>query len=632
MESPVTASTRVFLSYRREDSKHVAARIAERLDNRFKLFMDIDLVQPGMDFTSVVRKAISESDLLLAVIGPGWASVADASGRRRLDDPNDWVVAEIGDALRRDIAVVPVLVDGAKMPSREELPAPLAELANRQALTVAHESFAADCARLVSVVEALTLGRQAAGTADQGLFSDQDYAAAATAYFEEKWQPAIEHLERVLTRYPGQPHVTQRLTHARFMNRLHELDEVAALAAGEGRWRDAVKALEELTAKDPEFRNARDRLESARRRISIADLQAYIHTLAAAGQWTDLLNADGELAKLDRSAANPEGLADRARRELEEADLAAQYAAGLHELNRGNWQRAHDLLSALLAKRRGYRDADQLVAVARARLDAPHGAAPSFAQPSVAPPGPMPMPGPMPLSSFRPPGTSPPTAPQGAPVRKRASRTILLVGGICVLVLAIGLSVFSLRNLSGEALPAPPVTQPAEDTIPGPSESPSATDSGTPTTTSPEPTGIASPAEELRSHLPAEFSDDCDEFEPISEYKKGLVVAVTCKLGSGAPDWANYFQYETEDAMTKVFRSFTGPELPYGTCDKEEGESGWSVDNVHRGIVACYTSEGGDRVFVWTHEDLKILSIAGSKELSYAKLNKWWESKAGPVE
>src|SRR5918997_4612293 len=111
-------TARVFLSYRRDDSKHAAARIAERLDERFQLFMDVDAIQPGMDFTAVVASAVAESDVLVAVIGSGWLGALDSMGRRRLDDPADWVVTEIATALQRQIAIIPVLVDGAQMPTR----------------------------------------------------------------------------------------------------------------------------------------------------------------------------------------------------------------------------------------------------------------------------------------------------------------------------------------------------------------------------------------------------------------------------------------------------------------------------------------------------------------------------------
>lgn len=80
------------------------------------------------------------------------------SGGRRIDQPGDWVAEEIGIALRRGTAIIPVLVDGARMPNRDELPPALADLANRQAMRIAHESFAADSARLIQTIEGPTVG------------------------------------------------------------------------------------------------------------------------------------------------------------------------------------------------------------------------------------------------------------------------------------------------------------------------------------------------------------------------------------------------------------------------------------------------------------------------------------------
>ena len=152
-------TARVFLSYRREDSRHVAARIGERLDARFHLFMDVDAIQPGMDFAAVMASAVGQSDVLVAVIGDGWLNAADRYGQRRLEDPSDFVVTEINTALQRRITIIPVLVDGARMPSRAELPPVLADLSTRHALSVSHETFAADMARLVAAIDSVTAGQ-----------------------------------------------------------------------------------------------------------------------------------------------------------------------------------------------------------------------------------------------------------------------------------------------------------------------------------------------------------------------------------------------------------------------------------------------------------------------------------------
>lgn len=153
-------NTRVFVSYRRDDSKHAAGRLAERLDERFTLFMDVDRIRPGSDFTTAIREAVDEADVLIAVIGPQWLTIRANDGGRRIDQPDDWVAVEIGTALRRGTRVIPVLVDGAQMPRRNDLPAALADMANRQPMKIAHETFAADSAELIETIEGLVRNKR----------------------------------------------------------------------------------------------------------------------------------------------------------------------------------------------------------------------------------------------------------------------------------------------------------------------------------------------------------------------------------------------------------------------------------------------------------------------------------------
>ena len=149
-------TTAVFVSYRRDDSKHAAGRLAERLREHFTLFMDVDSVPPGSDFVSALGEAVDRADVVVAVIGPSWLSARDESGARRIDHPDDWVAAEISAALNRGIPVIPVLVDGARMPGRTELPPSLYGFADRQAISMTHESFSSDCTRLEEVLHTLT--------------------------------------------------------------------------------------------------------------------------------------------------------------------------------------------------------------------------------------------------------------------------------------------------------------------------------------------------------------------------------------------------------------------------------------------------------------------------------------------
>jgi hypothetical protein len=146
----------VFLSYRRQESSHLAGRLSDRLADRFgedQVFMDVDTIEPGVDFAEEISRAVATCKVLLAIIGPNWLAVTDERGRRRLDDPDDIVRLEIEAALSRDVRVIPILVEGAVMPGRQDLPESLAGLARRNALVIRHESFRSDAGRLVTAIE-----------------------------------------------------------------------------------------------------------------------------------------------------------------------------------------------------------------------------------------------------------------------------------------------------------------------------------------------------------------------------------------------------------------------------------------------------------------------------------------------
>jgi hypothetical protein len=133
--------------------------------------MDVDSIAPGSDFGEAIERAVNECAVLLALIGPTWVSAVDAHGRRRLDDPDDLVVLELQAALDRATPVIPVLVDGAKAPAREDLPRTLGALARRQALRIDNDTFRADCAVLLRhvariVAEAKTEFSDLAGRSD----------------------------------------------------------------------------------------------------------------------------------------------------------------------------------------------------------------------------------------------------------------------------------------------------------------------------------------------------------------------------------------------------------------------------------------------------------------------------------
>lgn len=154
-ESASAARAKIFISYRREDCAGHAGRLYDRLCARFgaaQIFMDIDSIEPGEDFVEVIDKTVGSCNVLLAVIGQEWLA-SSTGGKPRLHNPDDFVRLEIATALRREIRVIPVLVQGAPMPSLQELPDDLKRLVRRNALDVDDLHWHAGIDRLVSTIE-----------------------------------------------------------------------------------------------------------------------------------------------------------------------------------------------------------------------------------------------------------------------------------------------------------------------------------------------------------------------------------------------------------------------------------------------------------------------------------------------
>jgi hypothetical protein len=127
----------VFISYRRRDTSGYAAWIYERLAKAcgaHRIFIDVDSLPLGVDFGDRLELALAGAEIALILIGPRWLDATDEDGRRRLEDPNDFVRVEVAAALRSKCRVVPVLVDGAGMPKEDHLPTELLALTRRQAL------------------------------------------------------------------------------------------------------------------------------------------------------------------------------------------------------------------------------------------------------------------------------------------------------------------------------------------------------------------------------------------------------------------------------------------------------------------------------------------------------------------
>jgi hypothetical protein len=187
-ESTGSVPLRIFMSYRRADTDWAAVSLFDRLADQFgrdKIFKDVDSIDLGEDFVEAITTAVGSSDALLALIGNQWLTVTDQNGRRRLDNSGDFVRLEIEAALTRGVRVIPILVDGARMPREDQLPESLAPLVRRQALELNPSRFGSDFQRLLPV-----LNRAISAAQQQRRRQAEEVAA------RRRWQ--IEQLQRQL--------------------------------------------------------------------------------------------------------------------------------------------------------------------------------------------------------------------------------------------------------------------------------------------------------------------------------------------------------------------------------------------------------------------------------------------------
>ena len=208
--------SRVFISYRRADSAPSATKLYRHLGMRFGkdlVFQDLDDIKPGADFRETIRQELATCQVFLILIGPRW--LIDAQGRRRLDDPHDVLRMEVAEALTREATVLPVLVGGAGMPSRDELPEPLKPLSQRQAMSLSDAECVPDIDALIGRLREIILPRAEDIPLPQ---AERELNEMQLRYFEllegnsaadalELAQKTQAYLDRVLPLYPQDPNL-----------------------------------------------------------------------------------------------------------------------------------------------------------------------------------------------------------------------------------------------------------------------------------------------------------------------------------------------------------------------------------------------------------------------------------------
>ena len=222
---------KAFISYRRSDSLSATGRLYDRLNVAYPgmFFRDVSGIGVGVDFTKEIERAVSSSLLLIAVIGPEWATES-ANGKRRLDDPGDFVRLEVSSALKRNIRIIPVLVGGATMPNESQLPADLQSLRKWNAIHLVEEYYEEGLERLIDAI------KPQLGEPRTGERADQDRAdaerrltelrgQAESALAVEDWFAGIQALQAAVSLDPNNASLAARLRWA------HDQRKVSSLFA-----------------------------------------------------------------------------------------------------------------------------------------------------------------------------------------------------------------------------------------------------------------------------------------------------------------------------------------------------------------------------------------------------------------
>lgn len=148
----------VFISYRGEDSHSYGALLFSELSRRFGekfVFLDCESIPAGVDFVEEILTRVRSAWALLVIIGPRWLITADSDGRRRIDNPSDWIRRELAEAFAAGVRVIPILTEDVEIPTESALPADIAPLSRCQYRRLRHRDPTSDLARIVADLGAL---------------------------------------------------------------------------------------------------------------------------------------------------------------------------------------------------------------------------------------------------------------------------------------------------------------------------------------------------------------------------------------------------------------------------------------------------------------------------------------------
>jgi hypothetical protein len=146
----------IFLNYRRDDAESYAGRLHEVLVRAFgrdEVFMDLFSIRPGEVFAWTLQQAVVHARVVISVIGPNWAVMKDQSGKRLIDDENDFVRRELAAAFGRGISIIPLLVAGSDIPQRAGFQDALYPLQDLQFFELSTRHWETDVDEVVAAIK-----------------------------------------------------------------------------------------------------------------------------------------------------------------------------------------------------------------------------------------------------------------------------------------------------------------------------------------------------------------------------------------------------------------------------------------------------------------------------------------------
>ena len=340
------ALPKAFISYRRSDSLSATGRLYDRLNVAYPgmFFRDVSGIGVGVDFTKEIERAVSSSVVLIAVIGPAWATEA-ADGKRRLDDTDDFVRLELSGALKRKIRIIPVLVGGASMPEEEELPAELHALRKWNAIQLVEEYYEEGLQRLIDALSS-QLGEPRTRERD-----DEDGAEAErklkdlrgqaeSALAVEDWFAGIQALQAAISLDPNNGEIAARLRWAHDQRKISSLFAEGQELYEQGKKSLALSRFRQVRVAGGGYRNVTELIQQIERELASETRRSTVRNWTAsavAAVCLSIVGAGALVVWIVRSEFNAATTADDTASDLldvQTADLGASQFAPSPETQR----------------------------------------------------------------------------------------------------------------------------------------------------------------------------------------------------------------------------------------------------------------------------------------------------------